>query len=91
MSGGSKMMLKRFGTNSRLISQSGITRTHHMKHTPIEIRPRTTERLADCWSTIDEEAFADTPKWIICYCQFEYIDHFKIGRHKHGFCDWRSA
>lgn len=68
MSGGSKWISKRFGANSRLVSQSGITRTHHMKHTPIEIRPRTTERLADFLSFFDGEDFADNPKWGFCYC-----------------------
>ncbi len=49
-----------------------------MTESPIEIRRLAPERLQDFLHFFECEAFADNPKWGMCFCQFLYVDHAKV-------------
>ncbi len=49
-----------------------------MTESPIEIQRLAPDRLQDFLHFFDGEAFADNPKWGMCFCQFLYVDHAKV-------------
>ncbi len=49
-----------------------------MTESSLEVHKLTPERLPDFLHFFDGEAFADNPKWGMCFCQFLYVDHATV-------------
>ena len=62
-----------------------------MNKAAIEIHALTPGRLPDFLTFFDNEAFADNSRWGFCFCQFMYVDHYKVNWNERTAAENRAA